>query len=120
VVVGTDRSVLVVLLVTLDCINGFSLKLGYSTQRGQSENTVRVVTMGQRLGFSCYYWWWTWGAAGQLEHEGGKVERRPKAKGSLVTRREWAQVSSSNQVDSQTEVHEHRGYRLNRETSAGP
>jgi hypothetical protein len=48
------------------------------------------------------------------------VERRPKAEGSLVARQEWARVSSLNQVDSQTEAHERRGYRLNRETSAGP
>jgi hypothetical protein len=88
--------------------------------REVSGHAVRVMTTGQRLGFSCYYRWWTRGTAGWLEHEGGEAERRPKAKGSLATRRERAQVSSSNQVDSQTEVHERRGYRLNRETSAGP
>jgi hypothetical protein len=76
--------------------------------------------MGQRLGFSCYYQWRTRGAVGWLEHEGGEAERRPKAEGSLAARQEQAQVSSSNQVDSQTEVHERRGYRLNRETSVGP
>jgi hypothetical protein len=84
------------------------------------ESSVRVVTTGRRLGFSRYYRWRTRGAAGRLEHEGGEAERRPKAEGSLATRRERARVSSSNQVDSQTEVHERRGYRLNRETSAGP
>jgi hypothetical protein len=57
---------------------------------------------------------------GQLEHKGGEAERRLEAKEILAARRGQAQVSSSNQVDSQTEVHECRGYRLNRETSVGP